>query len=150
MGINKLKEKFYNYAWTFFSEDPHPDYEEQKALIEGMKNNKKIMEGKRDFEEMLYFHFGDFLGKYGGEGCQLPLKFLELHSYIGDRNKIIPYLSDNVKKKWSKAASEPKLAPVHTETVKKNALQKLADKLFPEGTRVREMSEGVLHRKKRK
>ena len=32
MGINKLKEKFYNYAWTFFSEDPHPDYEEQKAL----------------------------------------------------------------------------------------------------------------------
>ena len=32
MGINKLKEKFYNFAWTFFSEDPDPDYEEQKAL----------------------------------------------------------------------------------------------------------------------
>ncbi|WP_294409841.1 hypothetical protein [uncultured Ruminococcus sp.] len=133
-----------------FIEDFEPENDQQKALIEGMKNNKGIMEGKRDFEEMLDFHFGDFLGKYGGEGCQLPLKFLELHSYIGDRNKIIPYLSDNVKKKWSKAASEPKLAPVHTETVKKNALQKLADKLFPEGTRVREMSEGVLHRKKRK
>ena len=130
--------------------DFKPQTEAQEALLDAMSNNRKIMDGKRDFDEMLDFHFADFLGKYGGEGCQLPLEFLENHSFIGDRNKIIPYLSDKTKKKWSKAVSEPKLAPVHTETVKKNPLQKLADKLFPQGTKVRNMSEAALHGKKRK
>ena len=122
----------------------------QLALIRAMESNKKILDGKSDFTDMVYHCFGDFLRKYGGEGCQLPLEFLELHSYLGDRNKILPFLSDSEKKNWGKPESEPKLAPVHAKTIKKNALQKLADKLFPEGTRVREMSEDVLHRKKRK
>ena len=108
------------------------------------------MDGKDDFKEMLYYHFGDFIGKYGSEGCQLPLEFLEKHSYIGDRNIILSLLSDKDRKKWGKASSEPKLAPVHTEKVRKNVLQKLADKLFPEGTSIREMSESAIHRKKRK
>ena len=124
--------------------------ETQQALIRAMESNKKMLEGKEDFTEMVYCYFGDFLRKYGGEGCQLPLEFLELHSYIGDRNKILPFLSDSEKKNWGKPENEPKLAPVHAKAIKKNALQKLADKLFPEGTRVREMSEAAIHRKKRK
>lgn len=127
-----------------------PKSEMQRSLIDAMEKNQKILDGRDDFKDMLYFHFGDFIGKYGGEGCQLPLEFLESHSYIGDRNIIFPLLSDKEKKKWGKASSEPKLAPVHTERVRKNALQKLADKLFPQGTSVREMSESVLHRKKHK
>ncbi|WP_028517600.1 hypothetical protein [Ruminococcus flavefaciens] len=133
-----------------FIEDFEPETEMQKSLIEAMENNQKIIDGRDDFKDMLYFHFGDFIGKYGSEGCRLPLEFLENHSYIGDRNIIIPDLSDKEKKKWGKAESEPELAPVHTERVRKNPLQKLADKLFPEGTSVREMSEAALHRKKRK
>ena len=131
-------------------EDFEPETDMQKSLIEAMEKNQKITDGRDDFKDMLYFHFGDFIGKYGSEGCRLPLEFLENHSYIGDRNIIFPFLSDKEKKKWGKAASEPKLAPVHMEKIKKNPLQKLADKLFPEGTNVREMSEAVLHRKKRK
>ena len=99
---------------------------------------------------MVYHHFGDFIGKYGGEGCQLPLEFIEKFSYIGDRELIKPTLSEIGLKKWGKPANEPKLAPVHTKAVKKSPLQKLADKLFPEGTRVREMSEGILTGKKKK
>ena len=124
--------------------------EMQADLIRAMEKNKNIMNGKLDFGKMLYHHFGDFIGKYGGEGCQLALEFLEKHSYIGDRNRIYPFLSDSSRKKWGRAESEPKLAPVHTKKVKKNALQKLADKLFPQGTKVREMTEGALTRKKRK
>ena len=130
--------------------DFHGENDTQKAIIKAMESNKKMLDGKTDFQEMMYHHFGDFIGKYGSEGCQLPLEFLELHSYIGDRNKILPFLSDSEKKNWGKPESEPKLAPVHARPVKKNALQKLADKLFPEGTRVRELSEAAIHRKKRK
>lgn len=133
-----------------FIEDFEPENEMQKALIEAMEKNRKITDGRDDFKAMLDFHFGDFISKYGSEGCRLPLEFLELHSYIGDRNIIMPLLSDKDKKNWGKPASEPKLAPVHTERVKKNVLQKLADKLFPEGTNVRQMSEAAIHRKKRK
>jgi len=124
--------------------------EMQSGLIKAMEKDQKIMDGKLDFEKLLYHHFGDFIGKYGGEGCQLALDFLEKHSYIGDRNRIIPFLSDKDRKAWGKPESEPKLAPVHTKKVKKNVLQKLADKLFPQGTKVREMTENVLTRKKRK
>ena len=124
--------------------------EMQADLIRAMEKNKNIMNGKLDFGKMLYHHFGDFIGKYGGEGCQLALEFLEKHSYIGDRNNIMPLLSENGRKKWGKPASEPKLAPVHAKAVRKNPVQKLADKLFPEGTRVRELTEGVLNRKKKK
>ncbi|MCR4794722.1 MAG: hypothetical protein K5898_06065 [Ruminococcus sp.] len=133
-----------------FISDFEPETEMQRTLINAMEKNPKIIEGRDDFRDMLDFHFGDFIGKYGSEGCRLPLEFLEKHSYIGDRDIIFPHLTDKEKKKWGKAASEPKLAPVHTEKVRKNALQKLADKLFPEGTNVREMSEAILHRKKRK
>ncbi|EWM53070.1 hypothetical protein [Ruminococcus flavefaciens] len=131
-------------------QDFSPETELQGELISAMESNKEIMDGKRDFEEMMYCHFGDFIEKYGSEGCQLPLEFLEKHSYIGDRNNIMPLLSENGRKKWGKPASEPKLAPVHAKAVRKNPVQKLADKLFPEGTRVRELTEGVLNRKKKK
>ena len=133
-----------------FIEDFSPGTELQKELIAAMENNKEISEGKRDFEQMVYHHFGDLIGKYGGEGCQLPLEFIEKFSYIGDRELIKPTLSEIGLKKWGKPANEPKLAPVHTKAVKKNPLQKLADKLFPEGTRVREISEGILTGKKKK
>ena len=133
-----------------FIKDFSPQSELQAELIAAMEKNQKIMDGKLDFEKMLYHHFGDFIGKYGGEGCQLALEFLENHSYIGDRNRIIPLLSDKGRKKWGKPASEPKLAPVHTKKVKKNSLQKLADRLFPAGTKVRQITDGILTGKKRK
>ncbi|MBO7475164.1 MAG: hypothetical protein J6U00_14405 [Ruminococcus sp.] len=133
-----------------FIKDFEPQSDMQSELIAAMEKNKKIMDGRLDFEKMLYHHFGDFIGKYGSEGCQLALEFLEKHSYIGDREKIIPFLSDKGSKKWGRPESEPKLAPVHTKPVKKNALQKLADKLFPEGTKVRNMTDDVLAGKKRK
>ena len=133
-----------------FIEDFSPETELQRQLIDAMEKNKEISAGKQDFEQMVYHHFGDFIGKYGGEGCQLPLEFIEKFSYIGDRELIKPTLSEIGLKKWGKPANEPKLAPVHTKAVKKNPLQKLADKLFPEGTRVREISEGILTGKKKK
>lgn len=127
-----------------------PENDMQEALIAAMRENPDIMDGCRDFEEMLYHHFGDFIGKYGSEGCQLPLEFLEKYSYAGDRSLVKEYLSDKGAKKWGTGAAEPKLAPVHTGSVKKNSLQKLADKLFPEGTRVRNITEGMLHKGKKK
>ena len=127
-----------------------PENELQSELIAAMEKDNDISGGRHDFEQMIYHHFGDFIGKYGSEGCQLPLEFIERFSYIGDRNNILPHMSENGKKIWGKPAEEPKLAPVHTKAVKKNPLQKLADRLFPEGTRVREMSEGILTGKKKK
>lgn len=131
--------------------DFSPENEMQKELIAAMRENPDIMDGCSDFEEMLDHHFGEFIGKYGGEGCQLPLEFLEKYSYAGDRSLVKEYLSDKGAKNWGTGAKEPKLAPVHSGgSVKKNSLQKLADKLFPEGTRVRDLAEGVLHKGKKR
>lgn len=127
-----------------------PENGMQEELIAAMHENPDIMDGSRDFEDMLYHHFGEFIGKYGGEGCQLPLEFLEKYSYAGDRSLVKEYLSDKGAKSWGTGVKEPKLAPVHSgrEAVKKNSLQKLADKLFPEGTRVRNITESILHKGK--
>ena len=130
--------------------DFRPANDMQKALISAMEKDPRIMEGRSDFEGMMYLHFGDFLGKYGSEGCQLPLEFLEKHSYSGDREIISKLLSDSDRKKWGKAESEPKLAPIVKKAPKKNGLQKFADTLFPEGTKVRNLTEGLLHGRKRR
>ena len=45
---------------------------------------------------------------------------------------------------WTEGTKEPKLAPVHARRLKKNATAKLADTLFPPGTKVRNIADGML------
>ncbi|MDE5835159.1 MAG: hypothetical protein K2H26_06525 [Ruminococcus sp.] len=74
----------------------------------------------------------------------MPLVFLENHSAPADRILLRSFISDGTYKNWSKNVTDPEILPVYTRTVKKNAVSKIADKLFPVGTKVRTIADGIL------
>jgi hypothetical protein len=49
---------------------------------------------------------------------------------------------------WCENVKEPDLAPVYAHKAKKNALARLADRLFPPETRVRTIVDGILSKRK--
>ena len=77
------------------------------------------------------------------------LVFFENYAYAGDKDILKPYLSESDFGKWAKNAKEPDLAPVYAHKVKKNAIARLADKLFPQGTRVRTIADDILAKGKK-
>ena len=72
------------------------------------------------------------------------MRFLEKHAAAGDRLLLRKQLSLETDEAWTEAFTEPKLAPVRLTPPKQNALGRLADKLFPPGTRVRNIVDGLL------
>jgi hypothetical protein len=80
----------------------------------------------------------------------MPLSFLAKYSAPGDRAMLQGKLEPSVFAEWTEGTKEPKLAPVHARTVKRSATAKLADKLFPPGTKVRNIADGMLVKMKSK
>lgn len=114
----------------------------QREILSSLDNNKKIVQGMNDFKKMFQKYFGEYDIKYSG--CELPLVFLENHSAPADRMLLRSCLSDGTYKNWSENVTDPEILPVYARTVKKNAVSKLADKLFPPGTKVRTIADGIL------
>ena len=75
--------------------------------------------------------------------------FLEKYAYSADRDIVSPYLSEDVSDSWTKNDEEPDLAPVYAHKAKKNAVARLADRLFPPGTRVRTIADDILAKGKK-
>ena len=121
----------------------------QSALIDAMNQCPQTAEGLADFKDMFELHFGGIKDKLGRGGCDIPLVFLENYAYAGDKDILKPYLSESDFGKWAKNAKEPDLAPVYAHKVKKNAIARLADKLFPQGTRVRTIADDILAKGKK-
>lgn len=117
-------------------------------LRKTMLENIDILSGKKDFTALYNSIFGSLLDKYSPEGCQLTTEFLEKHSAPADRNIFMKVLDPSVFAEWTEGTSEPQLAPVHSTGRKRTALDKLADRLFPPNTKVRNIAESVLHSKK--
>lgn len=121
-----------------------PDTSLKKELIESEGINQKILQGRDDFIRMFNECFGEFTDCMKYTGLELPFEFLTDHSASADRMFFRSCVSDGTYKKWSESVTDPEILPIYARTVKKNAVSKLADKLFPPGTKVRTIADGIL------
>ncbi|MDE5557603.1 MAG: hypothetical protein K2J32_07935 [Ruminococcus sp.] len=120
--------------------EPSTDF--QHEILSALEKNKKIIQGMNDFKNLFDKYFSEYDMKF--TGCELPLIFLENHSAPADRILLRSCISDGMYKNWSENVTEPEILPVYARTVKKNAVSQLADKLFPRGTKVRTIADGIL------
>lgn len=126
--------------------------EMQELLMKALDSDKTFLDGKADFEKMFEEHFGSFLKKYKANGCENALEFLEECCGSADREMFRSHFSGERMKKWAAFVKEPEIAPFSAGATKKNALYRLADKMFPPGTKVRNIVDGILakgHKKRR-
>lgn len=123
-------------------DDYKPQTAFQSEILSSLEKNKKVIQGMNDFKEM----YGKYFGEYdiNKSGCEFPLIFIENHSAPADRMLLRSCISDSTYKNWSQNVTDPEILPVYSRTVKKNPVSQLADKLFPPGTKVRTIADGIL------
>ncbi len=114
----------------------------QCEILSSSDKNSKVVQGMNDFNEMYQKYFAKY--NISKSGCELPLVFLENHSAPADRMLLRSCISDITYKNWSENTTEPEILPVYSRIAKKNPVSKLADKLFPPGTKVRTIADGIL------
>lgn len=136
---------FIVYGTFSLIEDNYKYYEKWKQEFGSLTgNNQKILQGRDDFIRMFNEYFGGFHDCMKYSGFELPFEFLTDHSAPADRMLLRSCISDGTYKKWSESVTDPEILPVYARTVKKNAVSRLADKLFPPGTKVRTIADGIL------
>ncbi|MCQ2490173.1 MAG: hypothetical protein MJ079_01115 [Ruminococcus sp.] len=116
----------------------------QTKLLAALSENPEALQGMEDMEKLFHFHFDGHLEKYGFKDCDMPLRFFAEHSAAGDRAIFQSRLDPTDFAGWTERTKEPKLAPVHARKVKSSITAKLADKLFPPGTKVRNIADAML------
>lgn len=123
-------------------DDYKPQTAFQSEILSSLEKNKKVIQGMNDFKEM----YGKYFGEYdiNKSGCEFPLIFIENHSAPADRMLLRSCISDSTYKNWSQNVTDPEILPVYSRMVKKNLVSQLADKLFPPGTKVRTIADGIL------
>ncbi len=122
----------------------------RRTIKKALEANPKAAAGARDFRQIFQADFADFLDKFGYAGCDLPFEFLLLHSSIGDRMLLEKQLEPFELQAWTDVTTEAETAPVFGRQVSKSAAQRLADKMFPPGTRVRNIADNMLDAMKRR
>lgn len=127
----------------------NPETSFQTELLSASVKNDRIMQGMNDFKEIYNRYFGKFAGCMKYTGFELPFEFLVNHAAPADRILLRSCISDGNYKKWSQNVTDPEILPVYARTVKKNAVSQLADKLFPPGTKVRTIADGILAKSQR-
>lgn len=121
-----------------------PDGSIQKMLASAMEQNSDMRRGGDDFAHLFSRYFGDFSGKIGMRGMNLPLEFIAQHCGESDRRLFRPFIPAENMTEWENIISEPDTAPLHRQRSEQNSLEKLADRMFPSGTRVRSIADGIL------
>ena len=121
-------------------------------IADALMHDEKFLDGCDDFNTMMNEHFGSSLEKYGSKGCGEFLGFLEKCCASADREFFVPYISSSAMKKWASSVKEPEIVPFSGKKYRESSLDRLADKMFPPGTRVRNIADGILAKghKKRK
>lgn len=122
----------------------------QRELISAFQRSDEMRAGAEAFKKQFPLHFDGIVEKFGAKGCEIPLEFIERHCASEDRRLFREYLEPKTYEKWEKSITEPKLAPVGKKALKQNFASRLADKMFPPGTKVRNMADGMLMKMKQR
>ena len=121
-----------------------PKSDMERILLDMIEQNERLREGMDDMEALFHAHFDHHLTKFGYKNCGLPLEFLAKHSAVGDRAMLQKKLSPADFVRWTEETEDADVAPVYGKKLKQNGVSKLADKLFPPGTKVRNIADGML------
>ena len=122
----------------------HPRDKRQSMLLALLSDSTESKKGMEDMDRLFHFHFDGHLEKYGYKDCDMPLQFLSEHSAVGDRAMLQSRLDPADFAEWTEGTKEPQLAPVRARTLKRSFTAKIADKMFPPGTKVRNIADGML------
>lgn len=120
------------------------DDELQSKLLAALRDNESAMAGLHDLEVLSEGYIDAIARNYGSDGCDLPLKFIGKCCGEGDRVLLKKQLSPTFLKKWASSVTEPEIVPFYTHRPQNNALSRLADRMFPPGTKVRTITDNIL------
>lgn len=122
----------------------------QKKLISAYEKNDEIKRGADDFISLFSAHFGNISANLSYKGFSLPFEFYSNHGAIIDYNMMKKQIDDDTMKEWQNIVTEPETAPVYIKSTNENAISRLADRMFPPGTKVRNITDGILVKMKQK
>ena len=132
------------------SPESRPQTKVGRAVTEALEKNEKCLRGLEDFKEMYEVFFGDIRDISGNEGCQYPLDFVEGCCSASDRKMLESYIPAQIYKKWGSSVKEPEIVRFTEKKPKQNAASRLADKMFPPGTKVRSITDSILSKGRKK
>lgn len=123
--------------------------EKSRKILVCMEKNSEIKRGGEEFSTLFRSVFEKFNGKISFSGMELPLKLAAYHGDTFDTALLKGCMTDEEYRLWKSEITEPSLVSSAKKT-EQNSLEKLADKLFPPGTKVRNIAEGMLFKMKNK
>lgn len=120
----------------------------QRKIISAYKKNDEMMRGAEDFRILFSAHFGDISHNLSFNGFSMPFEFFSEHSSTADRNLLSEQLEKDVMQEWESHITEPKTANFQNNDINQNVVGRLAEKMFPKGTKIRTITDGILSKMK--
>lgn len=124
--------------------------ESEREILDALSKNSEVQRGADDFIELFRRHSADILTNINSNGFDLPIKFLAMHGGSMDIGLLKNNMSAESNQKWKEAIVDSPAVPKMRKSAEQNKLEKLADKMFPPGTRVRNIADGLLLKMKKK
>ncbi|MBO5164786.1 MAG: hypothetical protein J6B75_10170 [Ruminococcus sp.] len=118
-------------------------------ILAAVEDCPETRRGGDDLNELFKRHFEAYLGKFSYNGFTLPLEMLANHGNSADVGLLKAHMPEKSHKKWKNGITDAVTAPTGKKS-EQNRLEKLADRMFPPGTKVRNMADGVLFKMKGK
>lgn len=118
--------------------------ETERAIFEAISENSDANRGGDDFIGLFHRHFGDIELNLDYKGFTLPLNLIAEHGGSMDVGLLKNNMSADAHKKWQEGITDAPKAPDFRKNKEQNKLEKLADRLFPPGTKVRNIADGII------
>ena len=122
----------------------------EREVFNAIAENDEMRRGGEDFLELYRRHSADIAGKLNNKGFELPLKLLTAHGGAMDVGLLKGNMEKNAHNTWKEAITDAPAAPKFDRITEQNRHEKFADKLFPPGTKVRNIADGMLFQMKKR
>lgn len=141
---------FLVYGCVLLGEKRESGDEMYSAVVKALEENSDARRGGEEMSELYRRHFETYFGALQFVGTELPAELLANHGGAVDIGLLKKHMSPDVVKKWQENICDAPNAPTAKKRSEQNALEKFADRLFPPGTKVRSIADGVLFKMKNK